>query len=178
MTFTVRVRGDNPERIIPEVRRAMRDLDPTQPVYNVQTLQKILVDQVQSPRSLGVLFASFAVVALLLATAGVYATMSFFVSQRTRELGLRVALGAEPTKVIGLIMRQGAFVALAGGIVGIALGVVAARALAHTLYGVSASEPLVYAAAGAVLVLAATFASYGPARRASTIDPMIALRAE
>ena len=178
MTFTVRVRGDNPERIMPDVRRALHDLDATTPVYAVQTLNKLLGDELQSPRSFGVLFASFAVVALLLATAGVYATMSFFVSQRTRELGLRVALGAEPTKVIGFIMRQGAFLSLAGGIVGVGLGVVAARALSHTLYGVSASEPLVYAAAAAVLVLAAAFASYGPARRASTIDPMIALRAE
>lgn len=178
MTFTVRVRGENPQRIMPDVRRVMRDLDPTQPVYAVQTLQQILVDQVQSPRSLGFLFASFAVVALLLASAGVYATMSFFVSQRTRELGLRVALGAEPSKVIGLIMRQGAFLAVSGGLVGVLLGVVAARALAHTLYGVSAAEPFVYAAAAAVLVVAASFASYGPARRASSIDPMIALRAE
>ena len=178
MTFTVRVRGEDPERIMPDVRRALRDLDPTLPVYAVQTLENLLVDQIRSPRSFGLLFASFAVVALLLASAGVYATMSFFVSQRTRELGLRVALGAEPSKVVSLIMRQAAFLAVSGGVVGVLLGVVAARALAHTLYGVSAAEPLVYAAAAAVLVVAAAFASYGPARRASTIDPMIALRAE
>jgi putative ABC transport system permease protein len=178
MTFTVRVRGENPERIIPDVRRVMRELDPTLPVYAVQTLQKLLVDQVRSPRSFGILFASFAVVALLLASAGVYATMSFFVSQRTRELGLRVALGAEPSEVVSLIMRQGAFLAVSGGIVGVLLGIVAARALSHTLYGVTATEPLVYVAAAVVLVVAASFASYWPARRASTIDPMIALRAE
>jgi len=178
MTFTVRVRGDSPERIMPDVRRAMRELDATLPVYGVQTLQNLLADQMQSPRSFGLLFASFAVVALLLASAGVYATMSFFVSQRTRELGLRVALGAEPSKVVGLIMRQAAFLAVSGGVVGVVLGIVAARALARTLYGVSAAEPLVYVAAAAVLVVAASFASYGPARRASSIDPMIALRAE
>jgi ABC-type antimicrobial peptide transport system permease subunit len=116
--------------------------------------------------------------ALLLAAIGLYEVMTYAVTRRTAEIGLRVALGAEPSKVIGLIMRQGAFLAVAGGIVGVLVGVVAARALAHTLYGVSAAEPLVYAAAAAVLVLAASFASYGPARRASTIDPMIALRAE
>ena len=163
---------------MPDVRRAMRELDATLPVYGVQTLQNLLADQMQSPRSFGLLFASFAVVALLLASAGVYATMSFFVSQRTRELGLRVALGAEPSKVVGLIMRQAAFLAVSGGIVGVVLGIVAARALARTLYGVSAAEPLVYVAAAAVLVVAASLASYGPARRASSIDPMIALRAE
>jgi ABC-type antimicrobial peptide transport system permease subunit len=75
-------------------------------------------------------------------------------------------------------MRQAAFLAVSGGIVGVVLGIVAARALARTLYGVSAAEPLVYVAAAAVLVIAASFASYGPARRASSIDPMIALRAE
>ena len=107
-----------------------------------------------------------------------YMRRCFFVSQRTRELGLRVALGAEPSKVVGLIMRQAAFLAVSGGIVGVVLGIVAARALARALYGVSAAEPLVYVAAAAVLVVAASFASYGPARRASSIDPMIALRAE
>jgi len=178
MTFTIRVRGEQPDRVMPDVRRAMRAVDPTLPVYGVQTLEKVLADAIESPRMFGVLYASFAAVALLLATAGVYATMSFFVSQRTRELGLRVALGAEPATVIAMIVRQGAILAVIGGGVGVALGAVAARALAHTLYGVSAREPLVYAVASAVLVAATTLASYGPARRASAVDPMIALRAE
>jgi predicted permease len=178
MTFTARVSGANPERIVPDVRRAMSQLDPTLPVFGVQTLQHVLADQFDSPKAFGVLFASFAVVALLLATAGVYAMMSFFVSQRTRELGLRVALGAEPARVVRMIMRQGALLAIAGGIVGVVLGAVAARALAHTLYGVSAREPVVYAAAALVLVVAAAAASYGPARRASAVDPMVALRSD
>jgi putative ABC transport system permease protein len=178
MTFTVRVRGNQPERIMPDVRRAMTAIDPTLPVYGVRTLENVLTDAIASPRMFGILYTAFAAVALLLATAGVYATMSFFVSQRTRELGLRVALGAEPRAVVRMIMRQGALLAVIGGIVGLALGSVAARALAHTLYGVSAREPLVYAVASAVLVVAATVASYGPARRASAIDPMIALRTD
>jgi putative ABC transport system permease protein len=178
MTFTVRVRGDVPERIVPDVRRAMSQLDPTLPVYGVQTLDKMLADVVDSHRVFGILFAAFAVLALTLATAGVYAVMSFFVSQRTRELGLRVALGAEPARVVRYVVRQGALLAVAGGAVGVVVGVVAARALAHTLYGVSADETPIYVAAASVLVIAAILASYGPARRASAVDPMVALRAE
>lgn len=178
MTYTVRVRGANPERIMPDVRRAMRDLDATLPVYGAQTLEKMLADVVDSHRVFGILFASFAVLALTLATAGVYAVMSFFVSQRTRELGLRVALGAEPSRVIRYVVRQGAVLAGVGGIVGVLVGIVAARALAHTLYGVSADETPIYVVAASVLVAAAILASYGPARRASAVDPMVALRAE
>ncbi|HEX8942567.1 MAG TPA: FtsX-like permease family protein, partial [Gemmatimonadaceae bacterium] len=178
MTFTVRVRGDQADRIMPDVRRAMRAVDPTLPVYGAQTLEKVLADAVASPRMFGVLYASFAAIALILAAAGVYATMSFFVSQRTRELGLRVALGAEPAALVRMIVRQGTVLAVIGGAVGVALGTIAARALAHTLYGVSAREPSIYIAASAILVVAAMVASYGPARRASTVDPMIALRAD
>lgn len=178
MTFTARVRGDNAEHILPDVRRAMRDLDANLPVYGVQTLERILADVVDSHRVFGILFAAFALVALILATAGVYATMSFFVSQRTRELGVRVALGAESGRVVGYVMRQGAVLAIVGAVVGATGGIAAARVLAHSLYGVSASEPTRYAVAVSTLVLAAVLASYGPARRASGVDPMIALRSE
>jgi predicted permease len=178
MTLTVRVHGDSPERIMPDVRRAMRELDATMPVYGVQTLEKILASVIDSHRVFGVLFAAFALVALVLATAGVYATMSFFVSQRTRELGLRVALGAESSRVVGHVLRQGAAIAVAGGAVGVIGGIAAARALAHSLYGVTASDPLLYVVGAGVLVIAGIGASYGPARRASAVDPMVALRSE
>jgi putative ABC transport system permease protein len=178
MTITVRVRGDNPARVMPDVQRAIRELDATMPVYGVQTLEKILADVIDSHRVFGILLAAFALVALTLATAGVYATMSFFVSQRTRELGLRVALGAESARVIRHVMQQGAVMAIGGGLVGVIGGIAAARALAHSLYGVSASDPLLYVVGASTLVLAAIGASYGPARRASGVDPMVALRSE
>jgi predicted permease len=178
MTITVRVRGENPQRVMPDVRRAMAELDPTMPVYSVQTLEKILADVIDSHRVFGILFAGFALVALVLATAGVYATMSFFVSQRTRELGLRVALGAESARVIAHVMRQGAVMAIGGGAIGVIGGIAAARALAHSLYGVTASDPVLYLVGAATLVTAAIGASYGPARRASGVDPMMALRAD
>src|SRR5262245_51266075 len=156
----------------------MRHFDTNLPVYAVQTLEQLLSEVVDSHRVFGILFAAFALVALILATAGVYATMSFFVSQRTRELGVRVALGAEPGRVVRYVMHQGAVIAVAGGIVGTLSGIAAARTLSHSLYGVSASDPARYAAAVATLVLAAVVATYGPARRASGVDPMIALRSE
>jgi putative ABC transport system permease protein len=178
MTFTVSVPDGDPLRIIPDVRRIMKQLDPTTPIYGAQTLSKVLSDVIASHRLFGALFAAFAVVAVALATAGVYATMSFFVTQRTRELGLRVALGAESSRVVSYVMRQGAQLALAGGLAGLAAGILAARYLAHTLYGVQANEPRLFAGATIVLLLAALLATYGPARRASSVDPMVALRAE
>ncbi len=156
----------------------MKELDATLPVYGVNTLEKAIADVVDSHRLFGLLFAAFALVALLLASAGIYATMSFFVARRTRELGLRVALGAEPRRVVALVVGQGAILTVAGTAIGIIAGVFGARALAHTLYGVTANEPLIYAIATAVLMVSATVATYLPARRASAIDPMIALRAD
>jgi putative ABC transport system permease protein len=178
MTFTVRVTNGDAQRVISDVRRALRDLDATLPVYGAQTMDQMLASFIDSHRVFSILFGAFAAVALTLATAGVYAIMSFFVSQRTRELGLRVALGAESQRVVGYVMRQGAVLAATGGIVGLGAGMLAARYLAHTLYGVSASEPLLYVVAAGTLVVAAGVASYGPARRASTVDPMVALRPE
>jgi predicted permease len=178
MTFTVRVKDGDPQRIVPDVRRVLRDLDPTLPVYSVSTLERAISNTVDSHRLFGILFAAFACLALVLATAGIYATMSFFVARRTRELGLRVALGAEPRRVVALVVRQGILLALSGALLGVAAGIFAARALAHTLYGVTANEPVIYAVAAGVLAAAALVATYGPARRASTIDPMVTLRAE
>ncbi|HEY4306940.1 MAG TPA: ABC transporter permease [Gemmatimonadaceae bacterium] len=178
MTYTVRVGGGDPQRIVPEIRRIMQTLDPTLPVFSINTLEKAIADVVDSHRLFGLLFAAFALVALLLATAGIYATMSFFVSRRTRELGLRVALGAEPRTVVSLVIAQGAVLAVAGATLGLVAGMFGARALAHTLYGVTASDPLIYVAAVVVLTAAALAATYGPARRASAIDPMVALRAD
>ena len=163
---------------MPEVRRAMRDLDPTLPVYGVQTLRKLLADQIQSPRSFGLLFASFAVVALLLASAGVYATMSFFVSQRTRELGLRVALGCGTVK--------GCRTHHASGRVSRRLGRNCRCCVGHRRGARTGAHVVRCERGGAARLrgcggrsrFAASFASYGPARRASSIDPMIALRAE
>ena len=162
-----------------DVRRVARDIDPIAlPISRVSPLQRVIDDSISSKQVLGTLLAVLAVVALALATIGVYAIMSFFVSQRTKELGLRMALGAEPGGLLAYVMRQALAVAIAGGVLGLAGSIFVARALQHLLFGVRAAEPLVYVFAAGVLVVAALVASYGPARRAGASDPMMALRAE
>jgi putative ABC transport system permease protein len=115
---------------------------------------------------------------LVLASTGVFAVMSFFVSQRTRELGLRVALGAGTAQAGGLVLRQGSGIAASGLVIGVGAGILAAQWLAHTLCGVSAAEPVIYDITSVVLGLVAMAACYAPARRAMTADPMVALRVE
>jgi len=178
MTYTVRVKGDNPERIIPDVRRALHEIDPTLAVYGSVTLDRMIEQAVSSKRLFGGLFVALATVALFLAAAGVYAVMSFYVGQRIPEIGLRVALGAERRRVIALVLRRSVGLAIVGGILGLTGGAVAARVLAHSLYGVDAAEPVIYAVAAFALASVAVLATLAPARRASAVDPMVALRAE
>jgi putative ABC transport system permease protein len=178
MEFAVRTRTDAalPAAVL---RRAARDVDAIAlPISRIATMQHLIDDSIASKQVLGTLLAVLAVVALGLATIGVYAIMSFFVSQRTQELGLRIALGAEPGGLLAYVMRQAFGVAAVGGVLGLAGSVIVARALQHLLFGVRAAEPLIYVTAAVALVAAAALASYGPARRAGASDPMLALRAE
>jgi predicted permease len=178
MTYIVRVKGDNPARIIPDVRRALHQIDPALAVYGSVTLDRMIEQAVSSKRLFGGLFVVLATVALFLAAAGVYAVMSFYVGQRIPEIGLRVALGAERRRVIALVLRRSIRLAIVGGALGLAGGAVAARILAHSLYGVDAAEPAIYIVAALALATVAVLATLPPARRASAVDPMIALRAE
>ncbi|HEX3866151.1 MAG TPA: FtsX-like permease family protein, partial [Gemmatimonadaceae bacterium] len=179
MGFVLRMRGSDSTHVAAEVRRVARDLDPTAlPIARVASMQRILDDATSSNRVLGQLLALFAGVGLSLAAVGIYAIMSFFVSQRTRELGVRIALGAAPAAVMRMVLRQSATLALTGGAIGLAGGAIAARGLAHALYSVSAAEPGLYVAAVVALVVTALAAGVGPARRASLVDPLVALRAE
>jgi ABC-type antimicrobial peptide transport system permease subunit len=124
------------------------------------------------------LFGAFAVVALLLAVAGVYGVMAYMVSQRVSEIGLRVALGASPASVLRLVMTHGARLTLLGLALGVGLALVAARFLSGFLFGVQPHDPLVLVAVVTVVAVAATLASYIPSRRALRVDPMVALRAD
>jgi predicted permease len=178
MWYAIRVGDDKPARVMADVRRIFREIDPTQPIFSASTMDALIERGLVSERTLGRLLAGFALVALLLAMAGVYAVMSFVVSQRMPELGLRVALGADRRRVLGLVLRDGATVALIGAALGLAGAVAAAKALAHSLYGVEALEPVVYVVSVAALVVTALIATLAPARRASAADPMIALRAD
>jgi len=132
-----------------------------------------------APRELTLsLLALFAVVAVVLCTVGLYGVMSYAVTQRTREIGIRMALGANPSELLGLLMDRGWKMILTGAALGLLLALAAARLLRELLYGVGAADPLTFAAAAALLGAVGFVASYVPARRATQLDPVSALRSE
>jgi predicted permease len=167
-----------PGSVTDQVRAAVASVDPALPLYRTLTMEQV-IDRSLAGRRLNLwLLALFAGIALVLSSAGLYGLISYLVAQRKREIGVRIALGAQTWEVIGLVMRQGA--ALTG--MGIALGLLGAflltRILASLLYGVSARDPLTYAAIAAVLAAVALLATWLPASRASRVDPILAIRGE
>jgi predicted permease len=166
-----------PDRLAPAIRGALRPIDPNLPVREFTTLQE-LVDKAVSPRRfLVLLLAGFAGFALLLASLGIYAVISYSVNQRVQEIGIRMALGASPTNLQSRILLR----TLGLAVLGLALGMAASRALTGALesllFGVSPGDPATFMGIGALLIVVASLAGYFPARRASRIDPMVALRA-
>jgi putative ABC transport system permease protein len=160
------------------VREAIHSIDPDLPLANVETLTTLAADSMSQPRFSMLLLGSFGLLALLLASVGMYGVISYSVTQRTQEIGIRMALGAEGRNVFGMVMGQGA--RLVG--LGIALGLVAALGVTHLLasflYGVQATDPFTFAVVSLLLVGTALLACYLPARRATRVDPMVALRHE
>jgi predicted permease len=175
--FAVRAHGDLAQ-VASAARRVVRDVDPMIPIFGVQTLQDVFDEATLTTRSLSRLLAAFAGIAQLLAATGLFGLISFLVDRRTRELGLRVALGAEPSQVAAMVMRQAFALAALGALVGMAGAIAASRWLAATLYGVTTREPAVYVTAVLILGFVSLVASYAPARRASRADPMEALRVD
>ena len=173
----VRTRGE-PLAVVPAARAALADLDPEVPLHRVRTLDDLEAEATGDTRVLGALLSVFAGLALVLACTGVWAVVAFAVAGRTRELGLRVALGAEPRRVVGLVLRRAVAVAAAGTALGAAGGVLATRLLGGLLYGVSATDPGTFAVGAAALFAVALLAAWLPARRATRVDPMVALRAD
>jgi len=167
-----------PASMTESVRQAIHSLDPELPLAKVATLTTLVEDSLSQPRFAMLLLASFGVLALLLASIGMYGVISYSVMQRTQEIGIRMALGAERRKVFAMVLGQGA--RLAG--LGIAFGLVAAlgltRIMASFLFGVRPTDPLTFAAVSLLLVGIALLACYLPARRATRVDPMVALRHE
>ena len=177
MGLAVRTDGD-PGAIAAAVRREILRMDPEQPISNVRTMEKVLSDSLMLRRVAMTMLAVFAVLALTLATVGVYGLTAYSVSRRTHEIGLRVALGASQGQVLRLVVAQGLIVAGIGAAVGLAAALQLMKSLAGMLYGVSATDPVVFVAAPALLIAVAAAASYVPARRAMRIDPLVALRWE
>ena len=160
------------------VREAVLQVDPNQPLYNVKTMEELLSDSVARRRFNMALLAVFAGIALALAAVGVFGVMSYSVTRRTHEIGIRVALGAQRRDVVRLIVGQGMALVGAGVALGLACALALSRLIAGLLYGVSASDPVIYSAVALTLAAVALAACYLPARRATRVDPMIALRHE
>src|SRR5262249_40092817 len=167
-----------PDTLISSVRRQVLALDPNQPIYNIRTMDQIRDDSITTEKLELTLWGLFASVALALALVGVYGVMSYAVTQRTHEIGIRVALGAQSSDVLSLVIGQGMKPALLGGGIGLAAAWVLTRLMSSLLFGVSATDPMTFVGISLLLGSAALLACYFPARRATKVDPMIALRYE
>jgi putative ABC transport system permease protein len=156
------------------IRTTMRELDPELPLYDMKTMEAAVNQSVASRRAIALWLASFAAIALTLAVGGIYAVLSYVVGRRRHEIGIRMALGAQTSQVLSLIVRQGLRLVVIGLVVGVPSGLLASRALSSLLVGVTSADPLTYV--GVVLVLTATgaIAAWIPARRAARVDPKIA----
>jgi predicted permease len=177
---TLHVRADaNAAALAGAVRAAVLEIDPTLSVFNIRTLEEQVSQSLAPLRINVIVLASFGILALSLASIGLYGVASYSVAQRTRELGVRMALGAKPSNVLGLVLGRGLSLMGAGVIVGLALSASLASLIpAEVLPNVSARDPWTFAATAGLLALIATIANYIPARRATRIDPLIALRAD
>jgi putative ABC transport system permease protein len=169
---------DDPTNLVSAARNAVLEVDRDQPVYDIKTMEQRLSESIASRRLSMILFASFAGIALLLAVVGVYSVMSYSVSRRTHEMGVRMALGARALDVLKLVIWQGMTLALIGIFIGVLAAFAVTRLMSGLLYGVSATDPLTFAGVALVLVVVALLACLIPARRATKVDPMIALRYE
>jgi predicted permease len=175
MVLYVRAVAD-PAAILPAVQRELRGIDSQVPIDDVRTAATVIGQALFAARIAAGMLSLFGLLALGLASIGLYGMMAYSVSRRQREIGVRIALGAERTRVQGLILREGMRLVATGLGVGIALSVVAGRALSSMLFNVSPVDPVSLGASSVVLVLVALAACYLPARRASRVDPLIALR--
>jgi putative ABC transport system permease protein len=160
------------------VRREILKLDPEQPVSSVRTMESVLSDSLMLRRVSMLLLAVFAILALTLATVGIYGLTAYSVSRRTHEIGLRVALGASQAEILRLVVVRGLVISAIGAAIGLAAALQLTRGLSGMLYGVTATDPFVFAGVPLLLIAVSVIASYVPARKATRIDPLVALRYE
>jgi putative ABC transport system permease protein len=164
--------------LVAAVRARIAEADRDLPVAGIASMEEVISTSVAQPRMLMQFVGVFAGFALLLAAIGIYGVMAYAVTARRQEMGIRVALGAAHTEILRLIVAQGMRMTLAGVLLGVAAALALTRLLAGLLFGVRAADPLIFAAAAIVLVAAAFVACYLPARRATRVDPIVALRYE
>jgi predicted permease len=178
MVLEVRVAAGAPHAVLGAVRRELRTLDPDLPIGEVRTLEEVRTQAMFPARLMATLMTAFGALALCVAAVGLAAVVAFAVAQRTREMGVRMALGAAGSDVARLVVGEGLRLAAAGLVVGLALAFGVTRLIASQLYGVGAADPATFLSVAAVLGTVALLAAWVPARRASRVDPLVALRAE
>ena len=176
-SLVLRTPGD-PLRFVAAARAALARIDPDQPISDIQTLEKLISNSVVGIQYVAVMLTVMGVMALVLASVGLYGVVSFMVAQRAHEVGVRLALGAQRQQVLRMFLWQGALLAAVGLAIGLPAGILLARLLASLFYGVSASDAAPLSAVAALLTVVTLLASYIPARRATSVDPLVALRYE
>jgi predicted permease len=177
VAVVLRTEGD-PTAVMESVRRAVEEVDSREVVYNVQTMDEVVSNSFAARRLSMILLGVFAALALVLACVGIYGVISYLVGQRTHEIGVRMALGAQRNDVLQMVIGYGAKMALIGVAIGIGAALGLTRLMANQLFGVSAHDPLTFAGVAMLLILVAVAACYIPARRAMRVDPVVALRHE
>ncbi|HKD91476.1 MAG TPA: ABC transporter permease [Terriglobales bacterium] len=177
VAVVLRTRGD-PTEVMGQARQAVKHVDPRDVIYNVETMQEIWSSSMAARRLTMILLGVFAGLALMLACVGIYGVISYLVGQRTHEIGVRMALGAQRRDILSLVLGEGAKMALIGAGAGAVAALVLTRLMRNQLFGVSAHDPLTYVGGALLLIVVALAACYIPARRAMRVDPMVALRYE
>src|SRR5579864_8172761 len=177
VSVVLRTEGD-PTGVMGFVRRAVEEIDPREVVYNVQTMNEVVSNSFAARRLSMILLSVFAALALMLACVGIYGVISYLVGQRTHEIGVRMALGAQRSDVFRLVIGHGARMALIGVAIGVGAALALTRLMANQLFGVSPHDPVTFVGVAVLLIIVAVAACYLPARRAMRVDPMVALRHE
>ena len=175
--LAIRTTGDT-TNLVSAVRQAIREVDPDQPVSNVATMAEVLGEEAAQRRMGMIMLVSFAALALVLASIGIYGVLAYFVTQHTNEIGVRLALGATPRNILFLVLKKGMGLTLIGVVIGVAAAFALTRWMSSLLFGVNASDPLTFVAVPLLLAFVALLACAIPARRATKVDPMVALRYE
>jgi putative ABC transport system permease protein len=177
--MTILLRTTNDARaLVPAVRAQLQQLDPELPMAAVATMDQLLADSLSRSRFTMLLLGIFAAVALLLAAVGIYGLIAYSVTQRTQELGIRMALGAQRRDVLRLVLSQGTRLTLLGVAIGVFAALAFSRLLSTLLFNVSATDPFTFAGVSCLLAMVALLACFIPARRATRVDPIVALRYE